>query len=286
VQIVHYSALRVFVTATLYGIALALVYFAYPALVAIVFAFFFAYLLQPLMKFFETRLWHSRLAAIAFSYIAFAIVVTGVILLLGPRVEHEIATLEQRIPTYWGEIKAGQVPPELASRTGLIGKLAIGVVRWGTRNQVQIQQLAHRMPGLATDIAAVAFWTVVVFILGIFVLKDKDRWIGLLTRESDEPENRKRMRSMLIEIDRAMSRYVWSLITLSAISFVAFALALSVLRLPSALLLAAFQGLMELIFVFGPITAGAAILAAAVFSGHNVVPTLIFLIAWRVVRIT
>jgi predicted PurR-regulated permease PerM len=50
------------------------------------------------------------------------------------------------------------------------------------------------------------------------------------------------------------------------------------------MLLAAVAGLLELIFVFGPISAGVVILGAAILGGHNVVPVFIFLIGWRVLQ--
>jgi predicted PurR-regulated permease PerM len=196
----------------------------------------------------------------------------------------EISSLNSKRPAYWAEIKDGRLPPELAKQTGAVGKLGQTLVRWTSRNQAWVEQFGHRIARLATDIAGVIFWSIVVLILGIFVLKDKDRWIRELTREPDEPSKRRRIHSMLIEIDRAMARYIWSLLILSAMAFVAFALVLWLLRVPSAILLAALEALLELIFVFGPITAGIVILGVAILSGHNVLPVFIFLVAWRIMQ--
>ena len=68
-RLVDRRALRVFVTATLYGVALALVYFAWQAVVAIIFAFLFAYLLEPLIKLVERHLWKSRMGAVAVAWV-------------------------------------------------------------------------------------------------------------------------------------------------------------------------------------------------------------------------
>jgi predicted PurR-regulated permease PerM len=283
-QFVHRTTLRVLVTATLYGIAVMLIYFAYPALVAIAFSFFLAYDLGPIVKVFESRVWHSRLGAIALAYVALAAVITGFVLLLGAKTGDEISSLNSKGPAYWAEIKAGRIPAQLAKQAGPVRKFGETVLRWTSRKQAWVEQLGRRIAYLATDIAAFIFWSVLVMILGVFVLKDKDRWIQGLTREPDQPSNRKRIRSMLVEIDRAMARYIWSLLILSAISFGAFAVVLSLLRIPSAILLAAVAGLLELIFVFGPITAGVVILGAAILGGHNVVPVFIFLIGWRILQ--
>jgi predicted PurR-regulated permease PerM len=283
-QFVHRTTLRVLVTATLYGIAVMLIYFAYPALVAIVFSLFLAYVLGPIVKFFETRVWHSRMGAIGLAYVALAAVVTGFVLLLGAKTGDEISSLNSKGPAYWAEIKGGRIPAELAKQAGPVRKLGEIVLRWTSRKQAWVEQLGRRIAYLATDIAAFIFWSVLVMILGVFVLKDKDRWVRGLTRESDQPSNRKRIRSMLVEIDGAMARYIWSLLILSAVSFGAFAFVLSLLRIPSAILLAAVAGLLEFIFVFGPITAGVLILGVTILTGHSVVPVFIFLIGWRILQ--
>lgn len=271
-------------TATLYAIGLALVYFAYRALVAIIFSLFFAYVLEPTVKLFEARVWRSRLCAIAVSYIIFAVVFAGLALLLEQRLGRELRNLEQKGPAYWADIRTGQVPPEIAAHSEFASKVERSLTRWISENQSQIEQWAHRSMEYSTDVAAIPFWTVVVLILAVFVLKDKDRWVARLSREPDEPGKRRRVRSMLIEIDRAMARYIWSLLTLSAMAFVVFALVLRGLHLPFALLLAALQALMELIFVFGPLIAAVIILTASMLSGHSLLPTVGFLIAWRILQ--
>ena len=284
-RFVDRRALRVFVTATLYGVALALVYFAWQAMVAIVFAFLFAYLLEPLVKLVERRLWRSRMAAIAVAYLVFAGVLAGAFLLLGQRVSRETQRVAHEAPQYWQQIRSGQVPPQMAAQGGSReAKIQQALVSWAAKNQARLEQWGHQAMKYAAFLAIFAFWAVVVLVLGIFVLKDKDGWIASLSCEPDAPQNRRRMHRMLVEIDKAMARYIWAQVLLSLIAFGVFAVVLSLLHMPFALLLAAVQGLLEFIFVFGPLVAGVIILGAALFSGHNLLAVFGFLIAWRIVQ--
>lgn len=283
-RLVDRRALRVFVTATLYGVALALVYFAWEAIVAILFAFFFAYLLEPLVKLIRRRVWKSRMGAIALSYLAFAAMVAALVLVLGHRVARETGRIAQQAPVYWRQIRAGEVPPQMRSQDGFSEKIEQRAIRWAAKNQARIEQWAHQAVKYAAYLAVVAFWAVVVLILGIFVLKDKDTWITALSTEPEAPATRRRLRLTLVEIDRVMARYIWAQVLLSLIAFGVFAIVLALLHLPFALLLAALQGLLEFVFVFGPLAAGIVILGAALFSGHSLLATFAFLIAWRVVQ--
>ena len=283
-RFVDHRALRVFVTATLYGVALALVYFAWQALVAILFAFFFGYLLEPLVKLVQRRLWRSRMGAIGIAYVVFAAVLAGAFFLLGHRVSRESERIAHEAPQYWQQIRAGRVPPQMQARGGSESRIQQWLVSWAAKNQARIEQWAHRALKYAAYLAVFAFWAVVVLVLGIFVLKDKDRWISSLSCEPDAPANRRRMHRTLVEIDKAMARYIWAQVLLSLIAFGVFAVVLSLLHMPFALLLSALQGLLEFIFVFGPLVSGIVILGAALFSGHNLLAVFGFLVAWRIVQ--
>lgn len=273
-----------FVTATLYGIALALVYFAWQAIVAILFALFFAYLLEPLVKLIERRVWRSHMGAIAVSYLVFAGLLAGAFFLLGSKVSREAGSIAHNGPQYWQQIRNGQMPPQMAAQGGFAGKVQQQLVTWAARNQGKIEQFAHQAARYGLYLGIGLFWCVVVLVLGIFVLKDKDRWIKSLSCEPDAPANRRRMHRMLVESDKALARYIWAQVLLTLIAFGVFAIVLSVLHLPFALLLAAVQGIGEFVFVFGPLAAGVIILAAALFSGKSLVAVFGFLVAWRIVQ--
>lgn len=283
-RVLDRRSLRVLLTTTLFGIALALVYFAWQALVAIIFAFLFAYLLEPVVKFFERRVWRSRWVSIAVAYLVFAGVIAAAVFLLQPRVKREVDDARSKAPEYWNSIRAGQVPAPMASQGGMTGALDRRMLQWASKNQTEIESWTRRSGRYAVSLAEVLFWAIVVLVLGIFVLKDKDGWIAALTREPDDTRNRRRVRHMLVEIDRAMSRYIWAQVILSLIAFGVFAAVLPLLGLPFPMLLAAAQGLLEFVFVFGPLVAGIAILGTALFSGHNLLAAFLFLVAWRILQ--
>ncbi len=283
-RIVDRKALRVFVTATLYGIALALVYFAWQALVAIIFAFLFGYLLEPVVKLVQRHAWRSRLGSIAIAYLVFAGVVAAAVIFMQPAVARQGQQAKTKASEYWNQIRAGQVPPTIAAQRGLAGRFDRRIVRSASNHQTQIEQWARRSSRYAVSLALLIFWAIVVLVLGIFVLKDKHRWIATLTCEPEDAGNRRRVRRMLVDIDRAMSRYIWAQVLLSLIAFGVFALVLPLLGVPGALLLAVVQGVLEFVFVFGPLLAGIIILAVALLSGHSLVATFAFLVAWRVLQ--
>lgn len=277
-------ALRVLLTVTLYGLVIALIYFSWQAIVAIIFAFFFAYLLEPLIEWLRRRVWSSQWGAIVIAYVIFAALLAALFLLLENRLAGEIGRISRLAPHWWAEIRVGTFPHPLAVKTGLAGKIERTLLRWAARHQARIEHFAGRSITYVALLAELVFWSVVVLILAIYVLKDKPRWLARLSGSTDKPRTRQRLRLMLVELDHAMSRYIWAQMLLSLLAFGVFAVVLSLMRLPFPLILGLVQAVAELIFVLGPLAAALFILSVALFSGHSLVPVLLFLIVWRVIQ--
>jgi predicted PurR-regulated permease PerM len=284
VQVLDRRALRVLITTTIFLVVVALLYCAAEALLAILFAFFFAYVLEPLVRVLERVTHWRRMALIAVSYVVFAAVIFGFVVLIGPIVQREARKVTQAAPQIWQEVRAGKVPSQLHANGGRTSRLEQRAVQWAEKNEQRIAAWGQRAAKYVTVAAAAVFWTIVIPILAIWVLKDKQRWIERLAKVPESIENRQRMRETLVEIDRAMARYIWAQLLLSLFAFGAYAIVLSLLHVPLALLLAVFAGVLELIFVFGPLVTAIVVLAAAVFSGHGVIGVAMFLVAWRVLQ--
>jgi predicted PurR-regulated permease PerM len=284
VQVLDRRALRVLITTAIFLIVVALLYCAADALLAILFAFFFAYMLEPLVGVLNRLMRGRRMIAIAVAYFAFAVVIYGAVAMIGPMVQREGRKVAQAAPQVWQQARSGQMPTQLHARGGWAGKLEQRAVQWIAKNQGRLEQWGERAAKYVTVAAAAVFWAIVIPILAIWVLKDKGRWIERLAKAPESVENRHRLRETLVEIDRAMARYIWAQLLLSLFAFGAYAIVLSLLHLPFALLLAVFAGVLELIFVFGPLVTAVVVLAVAVFSGHSPIAVLVFLIAWRVVQ--
>jgi predicted PurR-regulated permease PerM len=285
VEVVDRRTVRVLLTIGLFATLVALLYFALEALLVFLFTFFFAYLLEPLVKVVQPGVRGSRMAAIGIAYAAVALLCWGLFALVGPNVRKETSKITQAGPALMQQVQSGEIANRLGSQAGWSGHIQGRMREWMNNNRERLSGWSRSLAAYAASLGAVIFWSIVIPILAIWVLRDKDQWIRSLAETPESISDKRRLRDTLHEIDRAMARYIWAQLLLSLFALIAFAAFLYLMKVPHALLLATAAAVLELIFVFGPLAAGVLVMGVAVFTGQqNWLPILIFLIAWRIVQ--
>ena len=109
------KTIQVLLTALVFCLGLLFVYAAWRALIAFLFAIFFAYLLEAPISRLQVWFRGSRSAAIAVVYLVFFSLLVLVFALAGPPVVQEAQKLIQQAPQLAEKIDTG----ELASQVGL-----------------------------------------------------------------------------------------------------------------------------------------------------------------------
>src|SRR5262249_6952866 len=104
---------QVLFTALAFVVALLFIYFAWRALIAFVFAVFFAYLLEAPVARLQTWLRGSRPAAIAVVYAVFLGLLVLVFSLLGPPIAQETQKLTQQAPEWANRITSRQIAEQV-----------------------------------------------------------------------------------------------------------------------------------------------------------------------------
>jgi predicted PurR-regulated permease PerM len=269
---------RIVITLLVCFAILALFWAARQALAAGMVAWLFAYVLDPLVQLSE-RIVRRRNAAIAIVY-AVLVPLVGLGIWLGaPSVSREAEWLR----TFWSMLDKGSVPVVIHARGGVRGD----VIRWGCEwwrtHHVQVKQWLAGHAQLGFEVLGASLWAIVVPILAIWILRDKRRWISWLADSARTPSGRQKMCETLLEIDRTFGRFIWSQLILSVFAFLAYPVGLWLLRVPQFLLLAAIAGVLEPLFVVGPLTTAIVVMAASIFSeGSNPLFVFLFLVLWRI----
>src|SRR5262249_56330866 len=109
---------QVLFTALAFVLALLFIYFAWRAIIAFVFAVFFAYLLEAPVARFQTWLRGSRPAAIAVVYAIFLGALVLVFFLLGPPIAQEAQKLTQQAPEWANRITSRQIAEQVGTHYG------------------------------------------------------------------------------------------------------------------------------------------------------------------------
>ena len=269
-------------TAALVLLLLNLLYLVRATLFVFVLALLFAYLLAPLVSLLDRFLPgnRTRAPALALSYIIFMGLVVFAGTQIGSRVVDEANSLSKKLPDM---LASWQNPgPEPASGARSIQDQAVAWIRQEIVQRSNDFIAALPRAGVkALTFAGNLVFIVIIPILGFFFLKDG----GLMRRHIldmivDE-QRRAVLDDLLADIDLMLASYIRALTLLALAAFTAYAIFFSILGVPYAVLLAALAGMLEVIPMVGPLTAGAIIVIVALLSGSHALAVLVFLLAYR-----
>ncbi len=263
---------------------LAFAYAARDTLVAFLFAIFFAYLIDPLVSYVQPWV-KSRGRAIAAVYVAFLAVLAILGLLLGPRLAADARRLAQTLPGMFEKLASGEIAFTIGSRHGWSHETQVKVQQFLANHQTEILTWAkHFLSRLAT-IGKHVWWLVLVPILGVFFLKDGQKFatgaLDLLSRR----QQREFLDAVLKDINVMLAHFIRAQLILAVLSTVVYTLGLLLLRVQYAVVLGVAGGAMEFIPMVGPLVAFLMIVFIALATGYNhVLLIVVFLGVWRGVQ--
>jgi predicted PurR-regulated permease PerM len=278
---------RVLATICAFLVIAAFVYGVRRTLVVILFAIFFAYLVEPLvLRMQSSRLGrNSRNLAILETYLFCGAALTLVLVIFGPRLADDTRTLIQTLPALLDKVTTGKIVWQLGSRHG-----------WSYETQARLEQLiaSHRddLINFTSQIGSQfaqwlknIIWIVLIPILAIFFLRDGRQMSDALIRAVDEGSRRRFLRDIAQDLDDMLASFIGAQLILAGISTVVYTSVFALFRLPYGLALGVAAGFMEFIPVVGPLVAAAAILGVGFLSAYpHLLLIAIFLGVWRVVQ--
>ena len=261
---------------------LSVIYLIRETLFIFAVALLFAYLLWPLVNFFDRRLpGRSRVPALAIVYLLLvgSLVVIGIE--TGSRVMVEADALGTRVPELISKLEPPPVPPQSLPIPTVRDRL-IAILR----NQIaeHSRELLPLLPNAALSVldhARNLIFIVLVPILSFFFMKDgREITKEMLGLFAEGP--RRDIFEIATDLHLLLAQYVRALVFLALAAFAAYGLFLSLIGVPYAILLAAIAFLLEFIPMVGPLAAAVVVLTVAGLSGfHHLLWILVFLIAFR-----
>lgn len=265
----------------------AFCYAAWKVLVAVLFAIFLAYLLEPLVSFTERKSplsAGSRGRAIAQVYIGLGIVITVLIIVAGPKLQSEGRKLIDVIPTWIGQLASGQIVSRIGIAHGWSLTTEQHLQEWLAGHRGQLLSWAEHLGNYAAALVVNSIWLVIVPILAVFFLRDGREFADSLIEIVDRRRQRQFLSALLNDLDMMLARYIRAQLILAGLTMLAFTIGLTVMRLPYSIALGVAGGVLEFIPVVGPLAAAGVILAVAFFTGSHFLIVAIFLGVWRIVQ--
>ena len=275
-------------TIVLFSLIAGFIYGARRILIVFLFAVLFAYLLEPLVSLVQRRSkvsGGSRSLAILQVYLILLLIISGVLLGIGPRVADEGRKLATALPGLLDQMSSGKIVTQLGGKHG-----------WSFDTQTRIQQFfgAHRagiiawvsdFGSRATMLLTNTVWLIVIPILAIFFLRDGRGFADSVIQIAERSRQRQFLSSIVEDLNLMLAGYIRAQLVLAGLSLVAYIVVLLLLRVPYAIILGLVGGAMEFIPVVGPLVAALVIFGVAFLTGyHHLLVIALFLGLWRLVQ--
>ena len=275
---------RVLTTTLLFVIVLAFFKAARETLTLFLFAILFAYFLVPLVNKLERPL-RGRGKAIVVVYAALIGILVAVGFIAGPSIGDASKQLTTSLPSLLDRLGSG----ELIQQFGQAHHLKPAVV-----GQIQGFLVSHRNDILGygkTIGASIAepvkhvWWLVLIPILSLFFLRQGFEIAEGTVKLGRSETEQQMIRGLLNDINVMLGSYIRAVITLAGLTLVAFAIVLSLMRVPYAVILSPIAGFLEFIPVVGPAVAAVSIVVISILAGYSHVLWLVlFLGLWRLTQ--
>jgi predicted PurR-regulated permease PerM len=278
---------RVLATILLFAAVGALAWDARRALIAFLFAIFFAYLLDPPVNLVQhTRIGNgSRGRSILVVYVVLVCVLGGVFAVAGPKLVHEAQALGARLPSLLDNLSNGQIAHQIGSRRGWSWNTQERAAHFLSSHRDAIVGWAQGFGSRAAAIAGNAIWLLVIPILAIFFLRDGREFADSLINSVDRRSQKQLLRGTINDLHLMLAAYIRAQLTLAGISLVVYTVVLAIMRVPYAFVLGALGGLLEFIPVVGPLIAAVSIVGVAFLTNYShLLLLLIFLGVWRLIQ--
>jgi predicted PurR-regulated permease PerM len=245
-----------------------------------------AYLLYPLVDLVNRYLpSRSRTPALAIVYLALIGILAALGITIGSQAADEAKSLSDQAPALIERLKQAPSP---GTPQGLqsVKETVLGAVQSYVYGHYK--DFASFLPGLTLRVLKAStnlLYVVIIPIVSFFILKDgrhlRDEFLDLM-----EPgESRVFADEILQDIHVLLLQYMRALFTLCSVTLITFAVVLSLMGVPDAILLACVAFPLEFIPLVGPLIAAVTIISVTILTGYpHLLWVVVFLALYRVVQ--
>ncbi len=281
-QIFDKKTAQVLLTAFAFGLVLIFLYSAWRAIIAFLFAVFFAYLLEAPVSRFQSWFRGSRPAAIAVVYMLFVGVLVLVFSLLGPPIAQETQKLAQQAPEWANKISSGQIAEQVGMHYGWSQATVKHIQDLLFQQREQIITATQGFVLRAVRTVQNTWWLVLVPILAIFFLKDGQRFGQIMINSVEDRDSRQMVAAAIEQMNSMVGQFIRAQLLLAVLAMVVVTIVLRLMQVPYAIALGPAAGALEFIPVVGPVVGAVVILGVAFLAGYqHLWWVFLFLLIWR-----
>jgi predicted PurR-regulated permease PerM len=278
---------NVLLTILVFAAVCAAIYSARHILLIFVLAIFFAYLINPVVKFLQR---HSMLfrnlrgPAVVEVYVGFVILMALLGYKLAPGLGRNAAKLLDEVPSVMDGLSTGNIATELKDKYGWSDAQESRFRAFLVRHREDIQGLTAIVDRYLSNAAQIAGGLFLVPVLAIFFLRDGDYIANIFIQLFFPANRRMQVRAVANELHLMLTEYIRAQVLLCCLSFLFYSGATLLLRFPHPIALGFLGGLLEFIPGIGWITTAAVIAGVGVVNHLHWIWMVALLAAWRMIQ--
>ncbi len=275
---------RVLFTALLFVLFLAFLRGARETLTLFLFAILFAYFLAPPVGKLEHPL-RGRGRAILVVYLILGMVLTGLGLLIGPKIADEAKDLAASLPSLLDRLGSGQLITQFGQEHHWNASRIHQIQAFLTSHRAGFLDYGKAVGAKLAEPAQKIWWLILIPILSLFFLNDGEGIAKSAVEMGRSDQEQGLISGLLNDVNVMLGSYIRSQVILAGMTLVAYTLVLSLLRVPYAFILGPVAGFLEFIPVVGPAVAAVSVLLISVLAGYShAVWLVVFLGVWRLMQ--
>lgn len=243
---------RLSISVLLFGAGIYMIYILRSVLLPFLIAWLIAYLLNPIVRFLQTRLHlKKRYLAVLLTFAILIGVISLLLMSITPLIEKEIYQINNLVTTY--QLQSFEINGIPLSVHDFIEKhIDFQSLRDTLSTENATETLKYIMPTvqnmLSSGISFILGFTVVfiVFLYLIFILLDYDK-INKLWMDMVPPRHRKTVSKLTVDVEKSMNTYFRHQALICVIVATLFAIGFQIIGLPLAIVLGVSIGILHMI---------------------------------------
>jgi predicted PurR-regulated permease PerM len=279
--------LNILLTTLLVALVCLAAYEARRILLIFVLAIFFAYLLDPVVKFLQG---HSlffrnvRGSAVVEVYIAFLILIALLGYEFAPGVARKVTRLVDEVPVLLDGLSTGEIATDLGGKYGWTDAQEHRFKEFLLRHRENIKDLVKVTDRYLSNAAEVLACLLLIPVLALFFLRDGDRIADGLIKILSPTNKRDAVRAVAVQLNVMVTKYIRAQVILCGLSLLFYLTASLLLKFPHAPAFAIMGGALEFIPIFGWMTIAAAIISVGIVNHLHWIWMAVFLGVWRIAQ--
>ena len=274
-------------TTLIFVMVCAAIYTARHIILVFVLAVFFAYLINPVVKFLQR---HSLLfrnlrgPAVVEVYLASMALVGLLGYSLAPGLASNTVKMVDEIPALLDGLATGNIAADLRGQYGWSAQQEIRFRALLARHHQDIEKLVGTVDRYLSDAVQVLACLLVIPILAIFFLRDGEHIANIFIQLCFPANRQARIRGVANELHIMLTEYIRAQVLLCLLSFLFYLGTMLLLRFPHAVALGVIGGLLEFIPAIGWMSTFAAIVGVGVVNHSHWIWMMGLLAGWRLMQ--